>query len=89
MEIHEMRIFENDDDGYESWVGRHGGYVLTKTASRPGFMLHESECAHLAKDNPGMRLTAKPRRWSGSRGVLADWTAQKTGERPLLCQTCM
>jgi len=81
-------VFHNDDDAYESWVGRHGGYVLTERSRNGEFMLHDSDCSHLAKDND-IKLTAKPRRWARYRADLETWVVAETGDKPLLCRTCM
>ena len=79
--------FHNDDDGYEQWVFRNDGYVLIQRTGR-SFMLHDSECSHLGKDND-INLTAKPRRWAKTRRVLVAWTEAEVGEQPLKCSNCM
>jgi hypothetical protein len=88
LEQAEIKIFHHDDDAYESWVGKNGGYVLT-LRSGGAYMLHDSDCMHLGRDTPTLQLTNKPRRWARSRRTLADWAVTETGEKPLLCQTCM
>jgi hypothetical protein len=89
MGTDEMAVFHNDDDGYEAWVGRYGGYVLTISTGRSGYMLHHSECSHLTKDGPDIQLTKKPRRWARQRRDLFEWVVRETGEHPKLCQNCM
>jgi hypothetical protein len=89
LSLDEIRIFHNDDDGYEDWVTRHGGYVLTVSPGKPGYMLHDSECMHLARDSTDMHLTRKPRTWARYRRDLVEWTEAEVGERPKLCRSCM
>jgi hypothetical protein len=80
-------VFHNDDGGYEDWVRRHNGYVLT-TRDKGAYMLHDCECMHLAKDKDGTQVTLKPRR-CGSRPDLVAWTQAETGTDPQKCRTCM
>lgn len=89
MPAGEMKVFHNDDDVYEQWVYRNGGYVLTISPGGSGYMLHDSECLHLQKDNTGMQLTKKPRRWAKYRRDLVEWVEQEVGQKPKLCRTCM
>jgi hypothetical protein len=85
----EIKVFHNDDQGYEDWVARHGGYVLTERARKGEYMLHDAECAHLGRDTTELRLTIKPRRWAKRSSILVAWTTQSTGAKPLFCQSCM
>ena len=57
----EIKIFHNDDPGYDQWVAQHGGYVLT-APRRAEYMLCEPKCPHLGRDQVAWRLTRKPRR---------------------------
>ena len=42
MDGEEIRLFHNDDEGYEEWVPQHEGYILT--APRRGeYMPHDSK----------------------------------------------
>ena len=87
MRGEEVRLFHNDDEAYEDWVVQHEGYVLT--APRQGeYMLHDSKCSHLGRDDVALRLTRKPRRWAAQTGTLVAWTEQATGAKPLFCQSC-
>jgi hypothetical protein len=89
MSCDNIRVFHNDDKAYEEWVGRNGGYVLTISPGKPGYMLHDSECIHLSSDDRAVHLTKKPRRWARFRRDLIAWTEDEVGERPKLCRTCM
>jgi hypothetical protein len=84
----EIRVFHNDDAGYEAWVERYGGYVLTERPSG-GYMLHESECSHLGRGRDmTLVLTKRSRHWAKARRPLSEW-AQAHGDRPQLCQSCL
>lgn len=88
MTSEDMRTFHDDDEGYEAWVGQHGGYVLIDRGKN-GFMLHISECSHLGRETIAIRLTERPRRWAAKRQTLIDWAVSETGERPKYCSSCM
>ena len=85
----DIKVFHDDDAGYEDWVAQHGGYVLTESPRAPSYMLHDSDCRSLTRDPPSIRLTEKPRRWAARRQTLTEWTEHETGNRPLLCSWCM
>jgi hypothetical protein len=76
-----------DDAAYEEWVRRHGGYVLVER--KDGFMLHEATCVHLDLTPGVFTLTTRPRRCAKTRQPFTDFAEQRTGHRPLLCQSCM
>ena len=84
-----MKVFHNDDDAYEQWVGRMGGYVLTVSSGSPSYMLHDSDCIHLQTGGMDIGLTKKPRRWAQYRRDLVEWVEQETTQKPKLCRTCM
>ena len=87
MDGEKVKLFLNEDEAYEEWVAQHEGFVLT--APRRGeYMLHDSKCSHLGRDNPALRLTRKPRRWARQKEILVAWTEQAIGSKPLLCQSC-
>ncbi|HZO50866.1 MAG TPA: hypothetical protein VFB26_12030 [Gaiellaceae bacterium] len=87
MGIEDIATFHDDDDGYEAWVRHTRGYVLTERLGGT-YMLHDSECTHLT-GNGKIRLTRRPRRCARNRQDLVTWTLEATGQRPLLCQSCM
>jgi hypothetical protein len=76
-----------DDAAYEDWVRRHGGYVLVER--KDSFMLHESTCSHLGLTPGKFTLTMRPRRCAKTRQPLVAFAHARTGDRPLLCQSCM
>ena len=80
MATEDTIVFHDDDDGYEDWVRRHNGYVLT-TRAKGSYMLHDCECLHLGKDAVHQELTKKPRR-CGNKQDLVAWTQQATGTDP-------
>lgn len=82
-------VFHDDDAGYEEWVSRHGGYVLTRRREA-AYMLHHADCVHLGRDGDlSLKLTKRPRRWARERQPLIEWTQVETGSDPLRCQSCM
>jgi len=85
--IPNIKTFRDDDNGYQTWVQRHGGYVLTQR-SKGAYMLHHWECTHLGKDKSYRSITRKPRR-CGDRRALVAWTQRSTGHQPQHCQTCL
>ncbi len=79
-----------DDDAYEDWVRRYGGYVLTARGGPAAeYMLHNANCGHLELAAGRWALTARPRRCAESRQPLVEWAKQETAAPPLLCQSCM
>ena len=88
MSESEILLFHHQDDDYESWVGTHGGYVLTVRTGGE-HMLHDSDCSHLGREKPTIRVTEKPRRWAKSRHTLSAWCLAEAGSKPLQCSTCM
>jgi hypothetical protein len=82
-----IKVFENDDAGYEEWVARNWGYVLIRR-SKVEYMLHLRDCSHLQRDQYIRHLTEKPRRWAERRHDLVDWCEAETGKKPLLCSDC-
>ena len=81
-----VTFIHGEEAAYEDWVRRHAGYVLIE---RPdGFMLHEADCTHLGLAS-GSWSISKPRRCSKLRSELVQWTADHSGSKPLLCQSCM
>jgi hypothetical protein len=84
----EIKTFHENDAGYEAWVARRGGYVLTVRGAG-SYMVHISECGHLGRDTVALRLTEKPRRWAQKRQTLIDWAVAEAGVGPAFCGTCM
>ena len=84
----EIREFaRGDEEAFEDWVARHGGYVIAQR--KDGFMLHEASCGHLGLIPGKFSLTTRPRRWSQTEKPLVDWTEKNTGKAPLRCRSCM
>ena len=87
----EIKLFHNQDDEYNQWVGSHGGYVLTPKTRGGGFSLHAADCYHLGPyRKPGAMTTRKPRRWAASAHSLRKWVREEGGgEEPWECLACM
>ena len=83
MSVEDIVVFEGDDAGYQDGIHRQGGYVLTKVGRKPGYMLHDSECSHLAPFvNLDNKLTKKPRRWAPHRRDLEGVGNRRDGSPP-------
>jgi len=78
-----------EEDAYERWVRRRGGYVLTeREEDAASFMLHDAECSHLGiSDDESFRFSG-PRRCSELSRPLREWAEGETGMDPLKCQSC-
>ena len=83
-----IKVFSDNDTGFEYWTSRYGGYVLTQR-SPAEYMLHLADCVHLERESDWLSITKTPRRWAKASRNLIEWTNEMTGTDPLRCSTCM
>jgi hypothetical protein len=91
----EPTIFDNDDEGYTTWVRTwRGGYVLNchRVPSRNYLMLHRADCETITEAGPQATT------WTVNQYIkvcstdpqrLRQWVREEADADPVPCQLCM
>ncbi len=91
----EPTVFDNDDEGYLTWVRTWpGGYVLNceRTLHPNYLMLHRANCDTITETGP-QATTWTVHEYikvcSTDRHRVKQWARDQTGSDPTPCQLCM
>ena len=90
-----MERFQDDDDGYESWLAVHPDLFVLNTARNPApnyLMLHRATCRTIA----GAPAIVRRTRWTGEyikfcgqRAELEDFARTSVGGTAWPCRLCL
>lgn len=83
-----MRVFQDDDEGYKSWLVKHPeGYVIASDNTEFSFMLHRATCPVLgAEANPTAAGYYKI--CSLNKDRLVGWVFEEAEKTPDNCTVC-
>ena len=81
-----VAVFENDDQGYLTWMrANSNGFVLARGSSHEA-ILHAASCSHLDDDGTYAR-TKKPKLCATDSTELRQW-ASENGVTIRTCANC-
>lgn len=77
----EIKLFRNDDAGYEQWLNQAGGYVYNDFGGGDVEYkkLHRSSCNQLRKVKPGQKKTSVPKICSSNLAKLLEYLQRERG----------
>ena len=86
----EIKIFRNDDAGYEQWLKEAGGYVYNDFGGRKVEYkkLHRSSCRQLHNVKPGQKKTSVPKICSCEGSKLLQYLEQERGSKGIGYSPC-